>query len=955
MGEPNDVLTQREREVAALAATGVTTKSLARRLGLSTKTIEFHLTNVFRKVGVQSRAELAARWPTLSRVLDEHLPDLGDHTPFIGRATVTDTLVRALLSPAPAPQLIVGGAGIGKTRLADEVTSRLGERGVRSVRIGCAEHSAMTFDPLTHLVQRVLAATPGCLALADDELRSWADDAATSSESIGSERGGLELVALRLGRVLDAAVATGPCLVVADDVHWWTDELLAVLGHALLRSRPGGLAVLLTARPDSDEPVVRPVTRVQQYARMSVTEVAPLTLTDLRRLVETHVVTAGLPPGIQAGLARTIHERSGGIPLFAIDLLDQDAHRWRSLGLTDLGPPTVPPTSAVPLVGRLRGLLDDELFAVRCAAAVGDTFDAHVVGAAISLTTDTAAARLDRAAALGIVRRSYIASTSFTFCHALMRDAVLAECGTEVRQALHADLARTLQCADPSAWAEVARHASLAGSALAAVDALDWCSTAAARSTARRRHTDALVFTRGALDAIRRLEPVDHAAAAGLAIRAARSAALASRPDVMVESAQIAVRHARSAGRHDLVLDAVRAGTQLPTLAQNDPRFDTLLDDIGFDELSPDQLNQLAALRLRWRVTSGGSVTGPFDDDGRLTDVGAVAARAGGDPVGEADWLLALAWAAGCTPDVEFLGRVAGELVDRCAGDSELASRRGIAAALHAWGALVAGDHEACIERWGTLRELAYESGLAQQLAVLPLRFALLELAAGRLGRARSLLADAPGPWQPAPDGWSLIELTQLLLDRAADLPISGAVQRLMEGPLAPLLPVLSAWAALNDGDDRTARAELGRLVERRVPRTDDLAVRWNIYQLAELSFELGDERLAHAVLPDARRHRSLSATFVTMHSLGPMTAAVGLLAATVGRHAESDEAFGDALDWCRRADAPGWSAETMAWWAAARRRRDPADPTARQLAEEARAIALSLGLAKVVRQVAGW
>ena len=52
-------LTARELEVAALAAQGLSNKSIARRLDLSDGTVKIHMYNVFRKTGLHNRTELA--------------------------------------------------------------------------------------------------------------------------------------------------------------------------------------------------------------------------------------------------------------------------------------------------------------------------------------------------------------------------------------------------------------------------------------------------------------------------------------------------------------------------------------------------------------------------------------------------------------------------------------------------------------------------------------------------------------------------------------------------------------------------------------------------------------------------------------------------------------------------------------------------------------------------------
>jgi DNA-binding CsgD family transcriptional regulator/tetratricopeptide (TPR) repeat protein len=51
-------LTNREREVALLAASGLTSRAIAERLFLSARTVDNHLARIYAKVGVSSRAEL---------------------------------------------------------------------------------------------------------------------------------------------------------------------------------------------------------------------------------------------------------------------------------------------------------------------------------------------------------------------------------------------------------------------------------------------------------------------------------------------------------------------------------------------------------------------------------------------------------------------------------------------------------------------------------------------------------------------------------------------------------------------------------------------------------------------------------------------------------------------------------------------------------------------------------
>lgn len=62
---PDDLpsLTVREREIVRHVRRGATNREVAARLFLSPRTVDHHLRNVFRKLGINSRSELLANPP----------------------------------------------------------------------------------------------------------------------------------------------------------------------------------------------------------------------------------------------------------------------------------------------------------------------------------------------------------------------------------------------------------------------------------------------------------------------------------------------------------------------------------------------------------------------------------------------------------------------------------------------------------------------------------------------------------------------------------------------------------------------------------------------------------------------------------------------------------------------------------------------------------------------------
>ena len=57
--ETRDDLTAQERQIAALARDGLSNPEIGARLFLSPRTVEWHLHNVFTKLGIRSRREMA--------------------------------------------------------------------------------------------------------------------------------------------------------------------------------------------------------------------------------------------------------------------------------------------------------------------------------------------------------------------------------------------------------------------------------------------------------------------------------------------------------------------------------------------------------------------------------------------------------------------------------------------------------------------------------------------------------------------------------------------------------------------------------------------------------------------------------------------------------------------------------------------------------------------------------
>jgi len=59
--DTHSILTTRECEIALLTMKGLTNRAIARELHLCQGTVKIHLHNIFRKLGIKSRAALIVR------------------------------------------------------------------------------------------------------------------------------------------------------------------------------------------------------------------------------------------------------------------------------------------------------------------------------------------------------------------------------------------------------------------------------------------------------------------------------------------------------------------------------------------------------------------------------------------------------------------------------------------------------------------------------------------------------------------------------------------------------------------------------------------------------------------------------------------------------------------------------------------------------------------------------
>src|SRR6266700_2973718 len=316
--------------------------------------------------------------------------------PLLGRSAAFRQLVgRFQQARVGQPQavLVVGEAGIGKTRLADEFVAWSRAQGAAVVPWPAFEMGGrLPYQPLIEALRERLEAENAPEDLLDDvwlaelsrllpELRVRYPDLPTPTEDELTAKGRLfEAVA----RLLDALCQHAPLVLLVDDLQWADEaslDLLRYLGH-VWKEHGSRVLLLCTARSEELEPKSQLSTQLANLGRdLPVTQVSlqPLSQTETLQLIEVLVgegehstvrsstTEQGASPSQTrktklSVLADFLFALTGGQPLYLLETLK--LLRERELLVPRLGAggvfrlePTVDMATAVAQEGSQRELL----------------------------------------------------------------------------------------------------------------------------------------------------------------------------------------------------------------------------------------------------------------------------------------------------------------------------------------------------------------------------------------------------------------------------------------------------------------------------------------------------------------------------------------------------------------------------------------------------------------------
>jgi len=409
---------------------------------------------------------------------------VGGPSALVGRSAELRRLREAYASVEAAARVVLveGEAGIGKTRLVEELLRGLAP-GTTTLVTRCYEgEETLAFGPVVETLRARLrrgaewvgALDPVTVAEVARLVPELAAGARTPPPSVSAPGAEARFLAAVWDAVGAALSGPRPGVWVVDDAQWADEATRGLLAYGLRRpdAHPA-LIVVVRRTPDASE-TLRPVVAA---ARAS----GGLELT-LERLDESDVaalVAEVSRNGANPSEVRRLWQTTEGVPLLLVEYLRVAADPGGD----------VPAAARAVLSARLEPASETGRQVLSAAAVLGRSFGVDTVREVSGRTEEETASALEELVRRGLLRER---EDDYDFAHHLVREVVLDETGLARRRLLHARAAGV----PGTAAAVAARHLLEAGQDLAAAHA---SLRAAGEAAAVFAHAEAADHLRSAL------------------------------------------------------------------------------------------------------------------------------------------------------------------------------------------------------------------------------------------------------------------------------------------------------------------------------------------------------------------------------------------------------------------------------------------------------------------------
>ena len=333
--------------------------------------------------------------------------------------------------------VVSGEAGIGKTRLLEELADVARDGGCLTLTGRAAEFEAdvpfaVLIDTLDHYLRtlgphdldRLSADRLGALAAVFPSL-----EALGASVDFPVNAGERFRVHRAVGELIERLAARQPVLLVLDDLQWADAATLELAAHLARRLPDGAVMIVFGVRSGVTSPARRSLAGIE-----AADDVISIAVPPLDRAALGELVGCSEPDDVDRW-----YELTRGNPFFALQLARADLVPSREFDLDD-----VPNAVQSAIRVEFDALPEQAKEVAAAAAVVGDPFDLDLVISASEASEDEVLDGLDHLCLRGIVRATS-APRIFEFRHPLVRSAIYQVTLPGARIARHRRMAAYLR------------------------------------------------------------------------------------------------------------------------------------------------------------------------------------------------------------------------------------------------------------------------------------------------------------------------------------------------------------------------------------------------------------------------------------------------------------------------------------------------------------------------------
>jgi len=331
--------------------------------------------------------------------------------------------------------VVIGSAGIGKSRLVHEASEALARVGVRTVTGTCWESGSSPYAPVIEIAHAIGAGDAVKL------LRASVDD--ISSEA-GAER------TRRFAAVGEAFVAASeqqPLVAIVEDLHWADRATLELLRYLAVTLKGSRTSLLLTMRAEDEggDPAALRLRSVIERNADATVVLEAMSDADVHSLLNAAVRDGNRH--VPAVLIDEITQLSDGRPFHAEELLRGMLER-RSISPVHQSGSLVPRSLRTTVGERLSSLDEADRTVLAYAAVIGRRFSAGFLAELTQTPVPDMLLTLRRARNLQLIAEESDGE-HFIFRHALTREVVYDEILYAEARTVHADIVSKLEDRSP--------------------------------------------------------------------------------------------------------------------------------------------------------------------------------------------------------------------------------------------------------------------------------------------------------------------------------------------------------------------------------------------------------------------------------------------------------------------------------------------------------------------------